>query len=102
MVAAQPAPRFYVDASSALHQYNCYKRGCSRIHGVERRKMYAEIFSRFERKMKLLVATGQVASKKTVMESILEQEAPSFYYDGDSAAKIYYKEMLKQRRYKRI
>lgn len=102
MVAAQPAPRFYVDVDAALHQYRDYKNGRSHIREKERRKMYAEIFSRFERKMNALRATGQVAVQTEVMKSILEQEAPSFYYEGNSAAKVYYRELLRARRMKRI
>lgn len=102
MVAAMPAPRFYVDVDAALIQYRDYKRGRSHIRGTQRRMMYAEIFSRFERKMNALIATGQVAVQTEVMKSILEQEAPSFYYEGNSASKMYYREMLRARRLKRL
>lgn len=102
MVAVQPAPRFYVDAATALIQYRDYKKGRSHIRGAERRKMYAEIFCRFERRMQALATTGQMAVQTDVMKSVLEQEAPSFYYDGNSAAKMYYREMLQARRRKRL
>ena len=102
MVAVQPAPRFYVDVASALIQYRDYKKGRSHIRGVERRKMYAEIFCRFERRMNALIETGQVAIQTEVMKSVLEQEAPSFYYDGNSAVKMYYRELLRARRMKRL
>lgn len=102
MVAMMPAPRFYVDVVTAIQQYNRYKNGCSCIHGTERKKMYAEIFCRFERKMELLKATGQRNMKIKTMESILTQEAPSFYCEGDYAAKMYYRIQLERRRRKRL
>lgn len=102
MVAALPAPRFYVDVNEALLQYRDYRNGRSHIRGIERRKMYAEIFSRFERQMNALIATGQRAVQTRVMQNVLEQEAPSFYYERNTAAKTYYREMLMARRMKRL
>ena len=102
MVAVMPAPRFYVNADEAMQQYYYYKKGRSCIRGIERRKMYAEIFIRFERKMELLKATGQRAIKIDTMESILTQEAPSFYYSSKSAAVVFYRTQLEKRRSKRL
>ena len=93
-----PAPRFYVDAPTAIKQYNLYKKGHSRIHNVAKRKMYAEIFSRFEQAANARLSSGQYILKYDIMEKVLEQEAPSFYYEDDSALITYYNALAKKRR----
>lgn len=98
MAAAMPAPRFYVDAITALRQYNKYRNGISSIHNDSKRKMYAEIFARYEKQMDLLRSTGQCAPKVDTMDKIVKQEAPSFYYEDGSAVIVYYRIMEKKRR----
>lgn len=100
MVAAMPAPRFYINAETASRQYNRYKRGVSNIHEVEKRKMYAEVFARYENKIRLLKESGQRCSKLDIWESILLQEAPSFYYSGMSSVVAYYKALALIKKYK--
>lgn len=94
LVAGQPAPRFYVTAKVALYQYNMYKSGRSILRRVEKRKMYAEIFSRFE---KIMQISGGNICKVSAMEMVVKQEAPCFYLTDSSAISIYYKAMNKKR-----
>lgn len=98
MAASMSAPRFYIDPITALKQYNKYIHGNSNIHNDTRRKMYAEVFSRYEKKIGILKATGQIIRKIDAMESILNQQAPSFYYEDDSALKMYYYGLSKRKR----
>ena len=100
MAAAMPAPRFYTDVPTALRQYNLYLKGKSCLHSVTKRKMYADIFARYERLVNTLEASGQHVCKHRTMEKVLEQPAPSFYYDDDSAMKIYYYAMSQKRKKK--
>ena len=95
LAATQSAPRFYVSAKVALHQYNQYKAGKSILQRVEKRKMYAEIFSRFE---KILQISGSNICKSSIREMVGTQEAPSFYLTPTSAVSIYYKAMNKKRK----
>lgn len=99
IVADYPAPRFYVDYKNALVQYALYKKGQSNIHRDSKRRMYAEIFSRYEHLVNVAVSTGQKVVMSEIMTRVLEQEAPSFYYDGDASWKMYYRVMRNRRKY---
>lgn len=101
IVASRPAPRFYVYPFEALKQYSLYLQGRSRIHSDSRRRMYAEIFARYEYLVALTEASGQKVVKGELMKRVLEQEAPSFYYEENSAIKMYYRFMQRNRRRKR-
>ena len=101
LAASMPAPRFYIDTQTAFKQYNLYKAGRSSIHGVYKRMMYAEIFARYEQSVELLKSSGQHIGKQKIMEQILSQSAPSFYYDDDTALKMYYYIMANKKRIKR-
>lgn len=94
IVAHNPAPCFYVSLEQALYQYRLYKQGRSNIKWIEKRKMYAEIFTRFEYLMEL---SGGKAYQYTVMEAVLNQEAPSFYLTDESAVYFYYNAMRKKK-----
>lgn len=97
MAAAMPAPQFYIEPSKALWMYNLYLKGKSSIHSVPKRRMYAEIFSRYEHLVNIMRASGQRVCKREVMAKVVNQEAPSFYY-GDSAFRMYYYWMSKKRK----
>lgn len=90
VVAASHAPRFYIEEEEALEKYHSYLRGESAIRKENTRRMYAEIFSRYEHYMKIAHASGQIFKKYETMRRVLEQEAPSFYYDSNTALKTYY------------
>lgn len=100
MVASMPAPRFYINSETASRQYNRYKKGKSSIHEIEKRKMYAEIFARYENKIDILRKSGQKCFKQDIWDSILLQEAPSFYYSGMSSVVAYYKAIALIKKYK--
>jgi hypothetical protein len=95
LVAQSKAPRFYVSLEEALYQYRLYVRGKSDIRCIERRKMYAEIFSRYEQ---LMIASGGVAYQYDIMSAVLMQPAPSFYLSDSSAISFYYKAMKEKRK----
>lgn len=97
MAAREPAKRFYIDAKTALEQYCKYRKGESMIQKNECRKMYAEIFSRFERIMTIKRVSGQKIVMHELMEEVLESEAPCFYYEEGSAVKMYYRFMSRKR-----
>lgn len=102
MVASLPAPRFYINSFEALKQYSLFKRGMSNIHSESRRRMYAEIFARFDNLTQVIKATGQKVSKSEIMKRVLSQEAPCFYYSDDSALKMYYRMMQRKRKTRRL
>lgn len=87
-VAKQPAPCFYVTTEQALHQYRLYRKGQSNIKSIERRKMFAEIFTRFEYIMNM--SQGSLY-QYAAMDIVLSQEAPCFYLNDTSAVLFYYK-----------
>lgn len=95
MVANSTAPRFYVSLEQALYQYRLYRKGKSYIRCEERRKMYAEIFTRYEKLMEL---SGGSAYQYNIMDIVLSQEAPSFYMSNQYAPLFYYKAMNKKRK----
>lgn len=101
IIANSPAPRFYVGVSLAMLEYSRYKKGISAIRRAEARKMYAEIFARYEQLVRIAVASGQIVRKYETMRRVLEQEAPSFYYSDISALKTYYRFSQKRRNEKR-
>lgn len=99
ITSQMPAPCFYVSASKALKVYSLYKQGKSKIHSASSRRMYADIFARFEILYNAYISSGQYVTKSFVMEKVLSQEAPSFYYEGDSAYMAYYKAADRKRRH---
>lgn len=99
MAALQPAPRFYLEAKRAMKMYNLYKSGECCIRHEEKRKMFAEIFARYEKAMESVSENNKHRLSKTIMEKVLQQQAPSFYYDEDSAVKMYYRIMSDRRYY---
>lgn len=101
MVAAMPAPRFYIYPEKALSQYSLYRNGKSDIRSDSRRRMYAEIFARYENMVRIAIETGQRVCKKDIMRRVLEQEAPCFYYDGCASWRMYYR-FLKRKRKGRV
>lgn len=76
IVAQKPAPKFYVSLEEALYQYRLYTKGKSNIRRVERRKMYAEIFYKYE---ELMRQSQGKAHQYSIMSAVLEQPAASFY-----------------------
>ena len=60
--------------------------------------MYADIFSRYENLRDAIFASGQKISLERIMERVLESEAPCFYYNENSAVKVYYRFMAKRRK----
>lgn len=94
VVAKTPAPCFYVSTEQALFQYWLYKNGKSDIRNEVRRKMYAEIFVRFEDLMK---RSGGSMYLYAAMEVILSQTAPCFYLNDSSAISFYYRAMEKKK-----
>ena len=94
MVSRQPAPCFYVSLEQALYQYRLFKHGKSHIKNEERRKMYAEIFARFENLMDM---AGGEAYQYQIMDIVLQQEAPSFYLNEASALQFYYNAVKNKR-----
>lgn len=98
LAASQEAPRFYVDAKTALNQYSRYIKGKSCIRHPERRKMYADIFSRFDSMIRVLPKSSVRNYRYLFMEKVLEQPAPSFYFTEGSAIKLYYRYMQDNRR----
>ena len=97
VVASQPAPRFYINHFEACKQYRLYRQGRSNIHTDSRRRMYAEIFSRYEHLDAVARASGQRVIMEDLMRRVLEQEAPSFYYEENSALKTYYSVIQRKR-----
>lgn len=98
LAASQQAPRFYIDARRALDKYSLYKKGMCRVRHEERRKMYAEIFARYEAMISRIPEANQRPYRKPFMEKVLSQPAPSFYFEDDSAVKLYYRYMSDRRR----
>lgn len=98
LAASMHAPQFYTDTRTALKQYNLYLAGKSSIRNEVKRQMYAEIFARYENLVNTLHHTGQCVRKNAVMTKVLNQEAPSFYYDEGSALKMYYYAMTRKRK----
>ena len=96
IVAAGTAPRFYVYTHEAMWQYSQYQKGLSKIHSDSKRRMYAEIFARYEHLMNIAKASGQRAFKTEIMTRVLEQEAPSFYYEPGVAPQMYYRYIRKR------
>jgi hypothetical protein len=94
LVAKMSAPCFYVSLETAIGQYQLYKRGKSNIRDEERRKMFAEIFVRFENLMKQ--ASGSMY-QYAAMELVLSQPAPSYYLADGSAIVFYYNARKKKR-----
>lgn len=102
MAAAQPAPRFYVETHSALLQYKKFKNGTSNILFPEKRKMYAEIFARYESAMNALNNPTKRFYKHIVMEKVLSQPAPCFYLDESTAVKKFYQYTMERQLYRDI
>lgn len=95
MVAASPAPQFYVAPKRALEMYNLYRKTGRIIPSSERHlQMYLEIFRRYDEMM----ASMQGAFKYSVMQDVLEQPAPSFYIEPSGATEYYYRAMAARRR----
>lgn len=95
LVAQRPAPCFYVSIEQALYQYRLYKQGISNIRNSVRRRMYAEIFARFEN---ILETTPTHKFQYEIMEMVLKQPAPCFYLDDYSALQFYYNAIKKRRK----
>jgi hypothetical protein len=76
-----------MSVEQALQQYRLFKRGESNIRNVERRKMFAEIFVRFEQLMR---ETQSKLFMYDAMCKVLSQPAPSFYLNDTSAILFYY------------
>lgn len=95
LAAKTTAPSFYVSLETALHQYRQYKFGRSNIYDEQRRKMFAEIFVRFENLMK--EAAGSMY-QYTAMEIVLSQPAPSYYMTDETAVYFYYTARRKRRK----
>ena len=100
LAASLPAPQFYVDVETAIKEYNLYEKGLSCVHNVTKRRMYAEIFARYEKIASTVADTGQIVNKRSIMAKVLQQPAPSFYYSDNSAWKSYYYIMSRRRRFK--
>lgn len=79
-----------------MWQYSQYQKGLSKIHSDSKRRMYAEIFARYEHLMNIAKASGQRAFKTDIMTRVLEQEAPSFYYEPGVAPQMYYRYIRKR------
>ena len=99
--ASMPAPRFYVSPAVALNKYRHYLNGHCSIRYTSKRKMFAEIFMRYERLVNIAIASRQRIRKTELMERVLSQQAPSFYYEDKSMPAIYYYG-LKQRKKRRL
>lgn len=95
MVAKVPAPCFYVSAETAFYQYRLYKKGRSNIKDNERRKMFAEIFVRYEN---LLKDSAGTMYKYAIMEAVLAQQAPSYYLTDETSIFFYYNARRKKRK----
>ena len=96
LVALSPAPRFYVSVEEALRQYRRYKRtGQIDFPRQSTRKMYMEIFRRYE---EALEKCGASCFKFSIMNDILESQAPCFYMETSSAFKFYYRAMSHKRK----
>lgn len=100
LAASLPAPQFYVDVETAVKEYNLYEKGLSCVRNVTKRRMYAEIFARYEKIAGTVADTGQMVNKRSIMAKVLQQPAPSFYYSDNSAWKSYYYIMSRRRRFK--
>jgi len=61
--------------------------------------MYAEIFARYENAMEKVSDANKRRLSKVIMGKVLEQPAPSFYYNNISAAPLYYRFMAEKRMY---
>ena len=94
LAANEPSPRFYVSTKTALCRYKRYKEGRCVIHNTEMRKMYAEIFTRYE---KLMEICGGSVFSSVLMERVLQESAPSFYLTPKSAVQFYYTAMAHKR-----
>lgn len=97
IVAKQAAPCFYVSLEQALLQYGLYKNGKSNICSEMKRSMYAEIFARVE---KLIKMSNGIMPRYAAMEIVLAQKAPCFYLN-DTSAWLFYYNACKHKRQKR-
>ena len=95
IVANKAAPCFYVSIEQALFQYGLYKNGKSNICNEVRRSMYAEIFARVEKLIKL---SNGIMPRYAAMEIVLAQEAPCYYLNDDSSWRFYYKACKNKRK----
>jgi hypothetical protein len=94
LVANSHAPRFYITTEKALEQYRSYVHGKSCVCNEEKRKMYAEIFSKFEY---LMSFTKGDYTMYDIMEIVLAQPASSFYIKDPVS---YYYRAMRWKRYK--
>lgn len=102
MVAASPAPRFYIEPRKAVEHYKKYRDGVSKIRHPMKRKMYAEIFARYEAIMSQISKNNRHYFRIIVFEQVLKQPAPCFYLEENSAVKYYYKILYEKRLYNNI
>lgn len=83
----QPAPRFYISAKVAGSFIRQIQSGVSLIwmNPLARQRAW-EIYDRYLLKVESGAAVG--VSRETVLEELLEQEAPQFYISAETARKI--------------
>ena len=95
-VAENPAPRFYVSVDEALRQYRIFKRtGTLAFPRQSTRRMYAEIFRRYE---EALEKYGSCSFKFSIMSQVIQSQAPCFYLEPCTAFKFYYRAMYHKRK----
>lgn len=84
---ANPAPRYYLSSFHVLEIYNEWKRtGILPVASKMHRKMYLEIFSKYE----AFTKDKNISTKKvSYMEAVLAQPASSFFIEN--VTKFYYR-----------
>lgn len=92
--ALLPAPRFYITPKQALEQYRYYKKygNLSSLNNLTR-QMYLEIFDRFDN-----ICKNKKDFLYQCMQEVLNQQAPQFYINPDSAIAYYYRAINNQRK----
>lgn len=96
ITAQEPAPQFYITPKQALEFYSEYKRtGKIPASKSNIRQMYEDIFLRYTQKQEEL---GWAGVKYLVMQEVLDEPAPSFYFNPKSAQQLYYKAVLLKRK----
>lgn len=98
MVANSSAPRYYVSAEEALHQYNVFKKtGFVEVKQESSVRMYLELFKKFEDV--LSSARGEM-TKIDAMTYAINTPASCFFLKP-SFARVYIYRVMRRRRNRR-
>lgn len=89
--AKGPAPRFYCTYESARRFVSKIERGvCQRNMNKNKLRMYRDLHERWKEICGREVLPGRMYNNYTVLESIIEEPAPSFYSDYETLRTLFY------------